>query len=89
MGAKVIFGNGSDSQMGGKKEGGRTSGTVGVEDTSNADVNTVLTMESVSQSLRNTLSFVVASTRADWVHMSPANGLLGSSLFLDQTNITY
>ena len=46
--------------------------TVGIENTSDADVNAILAMEAVRQSLGNALALVVAGTRPDRVDMSPA-----------------
>lgn len=46
--------------------------TIRVEDAGNANINTVLAMETISQCLRDTLAFVVTGTGANGVHMSPA-----------------
>lgn len=52
--------------------------TVGVEDTRNTDVDAILTMETVCQCLRDTLTFIVARTRTDGVDVSPARTTLGA-----------
>ena len=46
--------------------------TVRVEDTRNANVDTVLAVEAVGEGLCNALTFVVACTRTDGVDMPPA-----------------
>lgn len=51
---------------------GDASRTVGVEDTCNTDVDTVLAMEPVCQGLGDTLTFIVACTGTDGVNMPPA-----------------
>jgi hypothetical protein len=47
-------------------------GTVGIENTGNADINMVLPLESVCEGLSDTLPFVVASAGPNWIHVSPA-----------------
>ena len=49
---------------------------------SDANVNAVLAMESVRQSLGNALALVVAGTRPDRVDMSPANQRVQGRQFL-------
>ena len=46
--------------------------TVRVEDTRDANVDTVLTVEAVGEGLCNALTFVVACTRANRVDVTPA-----------------
>ena len=47
--------------------------TVGVENTRDTDVDTVLAVEAVRQRLCYALALVVACTRADGVNMPPTN----------------
>ena len=47
--------------------------TVRVEDTRDTNVDTVLTVETVGEGLRNTLTFIVTCTRTDGVDMPPTN----------------
>lgn len=49
-----------------------TAGTIGVEDTGDANVNAILSLEPVCEGFSNTLTLVVTSTRTDGVDMSPA-----------------
>lgn len=49
-----------------------TSGTVSVEDTRNAHVDAILTLEAVGEGFSDTFTFIIASARADWVDMTPA-----------------
>ena len=46
--------------------------TVGVEDTSHANLDAILTVEAVSQGFGDTLALVVASTGANGVDVTPA-----------------
>lgn len=49
-----------------------TARAIGVEDTGDANVDTILSLEPVREGLGNTLALVVTSTRTDRVDMSPA-----------------
>jgi hypothetical protein len=50
-----------------------TPGTIGIENTRDPDIDTVLAVESIGQSLSNTFPFIIASARSDRVHMAPTN----------------
>jgi hypothetical protein len=54
-----------------KKRFVRTSGTVSIKNSRNADVNSILTLKSVSQGFGDTLTLVITSTRADRINMAP------------------
>ena len=54
----------------------RTAGPVGVEDTHDAHVDTILAVEAVGQGFCNALTFIVARTRTNGVYMSPAAEVL-------------
>jgi hypothetical protein len=49
-----------------------TSGSVSVEDTRNAHVDAVLTLEAICEGFSDTFPFIIASARADWVDVTPA-----------------
>lgn len=46
--------------------------TVRIENARNSDIYAVLSVETVGQGFCNTLPFVVACTRSNWVDMAPA-----------------
>lgn len=52
----------------------RTSGSVGVEDTCDAHIDAILTLETICEGFSDTLALIVAGTRADWVDVTPAVG---------------
>lgn len=53
--------------------------TIRVEDTSDTDVDTVLTVEAICQSFRDALTLIIAGTGPNRVHVSPATNLSGAS----------
>lgn len=49
-----------------------TARTVSVEDTSNTNIDTILTLITVGQSLSDSFSFIIAGTITNRVDMTPA-----------------
>lgn len=50
----------------------RTAGAVGVEDTRDAYIYTILAMETIGKSFSDAFTLIITSTRTDRIDVSPA-----------------